>query len=59
MMKLKKKFIKLIKFQVIMFLSIKISLKFRMIEKKTHFHAIIYISKNSNIFKFKLTLKNI
>ena len=49
----------LMRFQVIMFLLIKMLIKFRMIKKKVHFHAIINISKKSNIYKSKLEPKNI
>ena len=45
------------RFQVIMFVLIKMSIRFRMIKKKIHFHAIINISKKSNIYKSKLEPK--
>ena len=45
------------RFQVIMFVLIKMPIRFSMIKKKIHFHAIINISKKSNIYKSKLEPK--
>ena len=61
MMKSKNNFKKkiLMRFQVIMYLLIKMSIRFRINKQKIHFFVTINIFKKSNIYKFKVAPNNI
>ena len=60
MMKSKNNFKKkiLMRFQVIMYLLIKMSIRFRINKKKIHFFVTINIFKKSNIYKSKVAPNN-